>query len=205
MFDAYERFKDRDNLALISPLIPNNGYGLHTLLTRFYPDYLAQHRSLFGRDPSPERQGFTWHNPKVAEWATRLFLDVNAANESHRALLGKNGSTSYAEFSDSFSIGCICYDYRHWKKMGGVPPRDEPEWCEWIAANGCFNVLDCSQIVLHYAFFVQQDWIDRSTLLEDIRRANLPGTQPALGAVFARTSRVTKQIPGILQRRLTRT
>jgi len=176
MISAYEAFSPRDNLGLITPLIPNNGFGLHVLLTKFYPALLDDHRKLFGRDPSPERQGFTWQSPAVAEWATRRFMSLNDANENHRALLRELKAPRFIEFADPFSVGCICYDYRHWKKMGGVPPRDEPEWCDWIQSNHHINILDCSQIILHYSFFVQQDWLDRTHLLEDIRMTNLPGT-----------------------------
>ena len=202
MFAAYERFKDRDNLALISPTIPNNSFGLHTLLTRFYPQALGEYRRRFGRDPTPERQSFTWHSPAVAEWATRLFLDINRANDEQRALVEISATSPYLEFSDGFSIGCIAYDYRHWRRMGGVPPRDEPEWCEWIANHGCFNVLDCSQIVLHYSFFVQQDWLDRSSLLEDIREINLHERRGFTGRYIPRATRMVRQIPSILKRRL---
>lgn len=205
LLQAHEENRQRDDLALVTPLIPNNGYGLHCLLTRFYPDLLEEHRRLFGRDPTPERQGFTWQSPAVAEWATRRFLRIDEANDRHRKRAADLGIPRYIPFSDPFSIGCICYDFRHWQKMGGVPPRDEPQWCDWIRENGQTSLLDTSQIVLHYSFFVQQDWLDRTSLLEDIRVANLPGTMPARTFTsyhLPRWSRLARQAPRVLQRRL---
>jgi hypothetical protein len=86
--------------------------------------------------------------------------------------------------------------------MGGIPSTDEPGWCQWIEENGHVNVLDCAQIVLHYSFFVQQEWLDRTTLLEDIRRANLPDTVVSTSWPPPRLLRVARQVPSILRRRL---
>jgi hypothetical protein len=205
MIETYETYQSRNDLGLISPLIPNNAMGLHTLLTRFYPEHLEAHRRIFQRDPDPERASFTWHNPYVAQWATRLFIDLDRANAEQRARLASSGAARFLEFSRPFSIGCICYDYALWKKMGGIPPTDEPGWCKWIEENGHINVLDCSQIALHYSFFVQQEWLDRSNLVEDLRIANLPDTtsgKTMMDYHMPRACRVIRQIPGILRRRL---
>lgn len=203
MVDAYERNRERDDLALISPLLPNNAMGLHRLLTAFYPDLLEEHRRLFGRDPDPERTGFTWHSPAVAEWATRTFLRLDEANEAHRRRLAERGIERFFAFHASFSIGCICYDYRHWKKMGGIPRTDEPGWCQWIEEHGQTNLIDQSQVALHYSFFVQQEWLDRTSLVEDLKRANLPDCAGLTDRLqLPRMRRVIRQLPGILQRRL---
>ncbi len=207
MLRAHERYRAHDRLALITPLIPNNAYGLHFLLTQLYPDLLPEHRRLFGCDPSPEPHGLTWQSATVGEWASRKFLDIEAANERHRRMLEQRGLGPYHEFCAYFSVGCICYDYRHWQRMGGIPKTDEPGWCNWITENRQLNVLDMTQIVLHYSFFVQQEWLDRSSLIEDVRRVNLPDTMPqrTWGAYYApRLGRITRQIPGILRRRLGR-
>lgn len=201
--DAYEQNKHRDHLALITPLIPNNGFGLYQLLTRFYPEHLKEYRRRFRREPTPERQGHTWQHATVGEWASRLFLDIDAANEEQRRRLSRSGHERFLLFPDSFSIGCIAYDYRHWEKMGGIPKTDEPGWTAWITEHGQVNVLDQSLMVLHYAFFVQQEWLDRSSLLEDIRRVNLPGTSNWMQRTgLTRAARLARQIPGILRRRL---
>lgn len=202
MVEAYEENKHRDNLALITPLLPNNSLGLHTLCTVFHPDLLAAYRSRFGGDPSPERAGPTWNSPAIAEWATRAFLDIEAANAQQSAVLNRKKVPRYLPFSRPFSIGCIAYDYRHVERMGGVPRTDEPGWCDWVEQNGQTHVLDCSQIALHYAFFVQQEWLDRSSLLEDIRAVNLPGTIGPLARRLNRYRRLAGQMPGILKRRL---
>ena len=230
MLAAYEANKHRDNLALITPLIPNNAFGLHTLLTRFYPEWLSEFRQRFGHDPDPSRAGSTWQSPYIAEWATRKFLDLEQANEgqrrrleagdqeldvgsqklevgSQRSEVGSRKSdlrppNSDLSFSDPFSIGCIAYDYRHWQRMGGIPETDEPGWTSWVRDHEQINILDCSQIVLHYSFFVQAEWLDRTSLLEDIRRINLPGTLRAAQRLgLTRATRITKQIPGIVKRR----
>lgn len=205
MMDAYRAHAADENLALISPLIPNNAFGLHALVTKIYPERLVEFRRLFGEDPTPATDGLTWRRPDVAEWATRLFLDVEATNTSHRRHMAEKGLAPYERFTDRFSIGCICFDYRHWKKMGGVPAKDEPEWCGWIESHGQFNVLDRTQIVLHYSFFVQQDWLDRSTLLEDLRLVNLPDTlrgKTLSGYHFPRWARLAEQAPRVIKRRL---
>ena len=228
MWEAYEVHKDRDDLALITPLLPNNSYGLYILLNQFYPEYLEEHRRLFNRDPEPERASFTWNSPHVAEWATRKFINMAEANEEQRRRLksevgGQRSelqsqtsdlgprtsipqpATSYHLFSIPFSIGCIGYDYRHWKKMGGIPWNDEPGWCQWIEDNKQVNVLDCRQIALHYTFFVQQEWLDRSSLIEDIRTVNLPDTMGLADRLHLnRAIRITHQIPAIIRRRLTK-
>lgn len=204
MLETYEHFADRQDLALITALIPNNACGLHRLLTVFYPEKLQEFKQRFGAPPSEAAQGPTWQNPYIAEWATRQFIDIEPANAEQRKRLAAGGLSRWHEFCKPFSIGCICFDDAHVRRMGGVlPSRDEPEWCEWIAANRQACVMDQSLIVLHYAFFVQQEWLDRSSLLEDIRAVNLPGTSP-WGAPLLRWWRLALQIPGILKRRLGR-
>ena len=84
MTETYDAFADRKDLALITPLIPNNAFGLHRLLNVFYPEKLPEFGKRFGAPPSEEAKGTTWHSPYIAEWATRLFLDVDAANEEQR-------------------------------------------------------------------------------------------------------------------------
>ncbi len=202
MVEAYEENKHRDNLALITPLLPNNSLGLHSLCTMFYPELLGQYQARFGGDPSPERAGPTWINPSIAEWATRAFLNLDVSNARHADLLAKANSPRYVPFSRPFSIGCIAYDYRHIERMGGVPRTDEPGWCDWVQENGQTHILDCSQIVLHYSFFVQQEWLDRTSLLEDLRAANLPGRQGYLQRTGARARRIAKQIPSAIRRRM---
>ena len=204
MLESYERHADRGDLALITPLIPNNAFGLHRLLNVFYPEQLGEFARRFGAPPSDEPKGLIWQSPYIAEWATRQFLDVDAANAEQRHRLAAGGHPRWHEFCRYFSIGCICYDYAHVQRMGGaLPPRDEPDWCAWFEANRQVCVVDQSLVVLHYSFFVQQEWLDRSSLLEDVRRTNLPGTVPAW-APAARWGRLARQIPGIVKRKLGR-
>jgi hypothetical protein len=204
MLETYERYADRGDLALITPLIPNNAYGLHRLLNVFYPEKLGEFERRFGAPPAAEAKGPTWQSPFIAEWATRQFLDIDAANEEQRRRLAAGGLPRWSEFCQYFSIGCICYDYAHVQRMGGsLPPRDEPDWCAWFEAHRQPCVVDQSLVVLHYSFFVQQEWLDRSSLLEDIRATNLPGTAPCLAPAL-RWVRMARQIPGIVKRRLER-
>jgi hypothetical protein len=199
---TYDQYAARGDLALITPLIPNNAYGLHRLLNEFYPEALPEFEQRFGAPPSVEPKGATWQSPYIAEWASRLFLDIDAANAEQRRRLEAANTSRWHEFCQYFSIGCICYDYDHVQRMGGrVPPRDEPDWCAWFEENRQTCILDQSLIVLHYAFFVQQEWLDRTSLLEDIRRINLPGTSPWT-APLMRWVRLARQLPGIIRRRL---
>lgn len=204
MLDAYRLNQAREDLGLITPLISNNAYGLHFMLNRLYPELLEEFRAHFASDPDPFVNGLTSQSPKVGQWATRKFLDVNEANRRHRERLPA-GAERFHAFNERFSIGCICYDYRHWTRMGGIPREDEPAWCAWIKGHGETNLLDTSQIVLHYSFFVQQEWLDRTSLLEDLRVANRPGTlSPGslAGYHLPRWLRFARQIPGIAARRL---
>lgn len=204
MLETYEHFSARGDLALITPLIPNNAYGLHRLMNTFYPEKLDEFARRFGAPPSDAAKGPTWQSPYIAEWATRQFLDIDAANEEQRRRLKDSGQARWHEFCQYFSIGCICYDDAHVQRMGGsLPPRDEPDWCAWFEANRQMCVVDQSLLVLHYSFFVQQEWLDRSSLLEDIRTTNLPGTASCT-ARLSRSIRIARQIPGILKRRLGR-
>ena len=203
MLETYERYTDRDDLALITPLIPNNAFGLHRLLNVYYPEKRGEFEKTFGAKPSDAPKGPTWQSPLIAEWASRQFLHIDEANEEQRRRLVTSGQTRWHEFCQYFSIGCICYDYAHVQRMGGsLPPRDEPDWCAWFEANKQVCVLDQSLLVLHYSFFVQQEWLDRSSLLEDIRSVNLPDMAPRFSPV-QRWIRLAKQLPGILKRRLT--
>jgi len=236
MVEAYEMHRHRPDLALITPLLPNNAYCLHVLLHQFYPELLAEHKKRFGCEPSIDPTGLTWRSPAVGEWATRQFIDLEKANQKQRKLVSKKNpaghtqhvTTSFYEephtvqrnmpapaqatsdspapfhyFSKYFSIGCIGYDYRHWKKMGGIPWNDEPGWCKWIEDNHQTNVLDCRQIALHYTFFVQQEWLDRTTLIEDIRAINLSDTVSIMNRLHLhRAARIAKQIPAIVKRRI---
>lgn len=197
MLRAYEYFKDDDNLALLTPVIPNNGVGWHHLLNRF-SEMAEEYRSLFPQPIVPDCNGPIWIYPQIAEWIIRKFLDLRAAN----ALL-ESHPTPYEKFAFRFSINCLVYDYRHWQQMGGIPDEEEPAWGQWVPDHGKFNVLVTDVLVHHYSFFVQQDWLDRSSLLEDIRRANLPGTQLTLwDRLVPRAVRIARQIPSVARRRL---
>jgi hypothetical protein len=205
MLEAYRLNQHREDLALITPLISNNAYGLHFLLTRFHPELLREYRDRFGGNPEPRVDSATSQNPRVGEWATRKFIDINEANRLHRELSPEIRGERFHAFNDRFSIGCICYDYRHWTRMGGIPREDEPAWCAWVQGHGATHILDTSQIVLHYSFFVQQDWLDRTSLLEDLRLANLPATlsrNSLTGYHLRRWIRIARQVPRALLRRI---
>ena len=204
MLETYERFSARGDLALITPLIPNNAYGLHRLLTVYHPALKAEYVEKFGAEPTTEIHGALWGNPKISEWATRAFLDLDRANQLQAERLGT--SPRWHEFCMRFSISCICYDYAHVQRMGGaLPPHDEPEWCAWIETQRQTCVVDQSLLVHHYSFFVQQEWLDRTSLLEDVRATHLPATLRSASIwdyCGPRWVRMAKQIPGIAKRRL---
>jgi hypothetical protein len=192
---AYERHKADPNLSLLTPVVTNNQRGAYYLLNTF-PELGAEFTRRFQQPIVTERMGPVWHRPQCASFVMRNFLVLDEANERLRALNVDPCET----FSYPFSINCICYDYRHWQEIGGVQEFDETGWGEWIPKHGKFIVLVRDAIVHHYAFFVQQDWLDRTSLLEDIRSANLPGPAPL---PFARWLRIARQVPGAVRRRLT--
>ena len=202
MFSAYDAHRADDKLALITPLIPNNAYGLWFLVTKVFPELGREYLARFGEDPSPASDGTTWRLPSVAEWAIRRFIDLDAANREVRQRAERSGLARFHRFPDRFSVGCVLFDYRHWQAMGGIPAKDEPEWCAWIEKNGHFNVLDTSMLVQHYSFFVQQDWLDRTTALEDLTAVNLGIPMGPLRRHSPRMLRFAAQVPGILRRRL---
>jgi hypothetical protein len=194
--EAYERHRGDANLSLITPVIPNNAVGFHYLLTR-YPDLADEYFRLFKQPITNQCDGPVWKYPQIANWATRKFLDLRAAGEKLRA----GSSETYLKFSYRFSINCIVYDYRHWQEIGGVPNDDEIGWSQWITAHGKHIVLATDCIVHHYSFFVQQSWLDRTGLLEDLRAANLPqppGGDSRLHYYAPRLARIVRQIPATI-------
>jgi len=78
--------------------------------------------------------------------------------------------------------------------MGGIPPKDEPEWCRWIEDHGHTNILDRKALAIHYSYGVQQEWIDRSPLLEELQHALVPG-RPAPGSFAAQGARLQRILP----------
>lgn len=196
---AYEKHSSDAGLSLLTPIIPNNGLGWDYLLNAF-ADVRREYESMFQEPVSPAFDGPVWINPHIAEWITRKFINMDEANEKIRILKNRE---PYIRFARRFSINCLCYDYRHWKELGEIPEYDEVGWGDWIVAHNKYALLVTDTLVHHYSFFVQQDWLDRSSLLEDLRRSNLPETAPsALTAMFHRFVRIAQQTPRVIKRRL---
>lgn len=141
--------------------------------------------------------GSVWFYPHLADWLIRRFLSLDDANDRMR----RAATERWIPFHDRFSINCICYDNRHWLELGGVREHDEVDWGEWIRENRKLVVFDAHAVCHHYTFFNQQDWLDRTSLLEDLRRANLPGTLPLFSSLNP-ALRFLRQIPSIVRRRL---
>ncbi len=184
--------------SLVTAVVTNNQRGAYHLLTTF-PELGSEFTRRFAAPVVPDRLGPVWHRPDCAAFMIRSFLDLADGNARLRA----RGGPSALTFSYPFSINCIAYDYAHWQEIGGVPERDEDGWGEWIPKHGKHIILATRALVHHYAFFVQQEWLDRTSLLEEIRRANLGPIDP-LAAGAARCGRIARQIPAILRRRLAR-
>lgn len=198
---AYEQFRDDPRLSLITPVVTNNQRGAFHLLTSF-PEFGAEFTARFAKPIIPDRMGPVWLFPQCAEFMIRRFLNLKKANQELRALKQE----PFIAFSYPFSINCICYDYRHWLEIGGVPEEDENGWGKWIPEHDKIIVLATQSVLHHYSFFVQQNWLDRSTLLEDIRAANLPDTiQPLITRKMNRFKRIVGQLPSVLARKLGRT
>ena len=199
---AYEAHRDRPDLSLVTATIPNNGLGCWQLLNVF-PELKAEFLRLPQAAHTPAVDGPVWFYPHLAEWMIRRFLDLQEANRRTRAA----NPARWVPFHARFSINCICYDYRHWQEIGGVQERDEVGWGDWIAARHKLVVLAARAVVHHYTFFNQQEWLDRSSLLEDLRAANDPVSawdRSLPGRWLPRLGRVARQAPGALRRRLGR-
>ena len=197
---AYETFQGDPNLAMILPLIPNNGVGFNHLLTSS-PELADEYRKHFSYPITADFNGPIWIQPKLAEWMTRKFLNLESANRQ----LETENREPFPRFAYRFSINCIVYDYRHWTQLGKIPDEEEPAWTQWVADHGKFCVLATNTLVHHYSFFVQQDWLDRSSLLEDLRVVNLPGSlsrHSLTGYHLPRWIRLAGQLPRIVRRRL---
>lgn len=197
--EAYWAHRDRPDLALITATIPNNALGAWHLLNIF-PDLRREFLRLPQAAHTPQADGPIWFYPHLAEWMIRQFLNLREANERVR----RQSREKWIPFHERFSINCICYDYRHWQEIGGVPEHDEVGWGQWIADHHKLVVLAAHALVHHYTFFNQQDWLDRSSLLEDLRAANLTPNiwqRSALGRALPRAGRIMRQIPAILRRR----
>ncbi len=196
---AYEQFQSDDNLALITPLIPNNALGCHYLLTHSSALAEEYHRR-FSYPVTSDYNGPIWNHPDLAQWLMRKFMHLEKSNGELGSGIGK----LYHKFAYRFSINCLVYDYRHWSQLGGIPNDEEPAWGQWVPDHGKFNVLVTNTMVQHYSFFTQQDWMDRSHLLEDFRRINLPDTLPSrLAPEYWRPwlARVIEQFPRAVKRK----
>ena len=199
LLEAHEAHRNRPDLALVTATIPNNGLGCWQLLNLF-PDLRAEYLRLPHAVHHPSASGPVWFYPHLAEWMIRKFLNLDDANRRVRAVV----SQPWVPFHERFSINCICYDYRHWREIGGVQEQDEVGWGKWITDNHKLVVLAARAVVHHYTFFNQQDWLDRSSLLEDLRAANVPATaweRSGPGRALPRLGRILRQIPAILRRR----
>ena len=202
LISAYAEHRNHPDLALITATIPNNSLGSWQLLNLF-PDFMNEYLQLPHAVHTSALGGPVSIYPNLAEWMTRKFLNLEDANRRVREAT----TDKWIPFHNRFSINCICYDYRHWQEIGGVQEQDEVGWGKWIAENQKLVVLAAHAVVHHYTFFNQQDWLDRSALLEDIRAANLPTTaweRSSLGRALPRARRISRQIPAILRRRLGR-
>ena len=199
---AHEAHRERPDLALVTATIPNNGLGCWQLLNLF-PDLREEFLKLPHSVHTSAADGPVWFFPHLAEWVIRRFLNLEDANRRVRAA----AAVRWIPFHARFSINCICYDYRHWQEIGGVQEQDEVGWGKWIAENGKLVVLATHAVVHHYTFFNQQDWLDRSSLLEDIRAANLPITaweRSLPGRALPRFGRLVRQLPAVVKRRFGR-
>ena len=196
--EAHAAHRDDPALSLVTATVPNNGLGAWRLLDVF-PDLREQFLALPHAKWTPSCSGPIWFYPHLADWMIRRFLSLEDANARLRAAVP--AASRYVPFHDRFSINCIAYDYRHWQELGGVREHDEVDWGDYIRENRKLVVLDSHALCHHYTFFNQQDWLDRTSLLEDLRRANVPGTLSPLAPLLPRL-RFLSQLPRILRRRL---
>ena len=223
---AYEAHRHDPRLSLITPVIANNSAGACFLMQAF-PELGQAYDRLFHQPRTPYVNGPVATYPQIGEWMTRQFLNLREANAElataadriacgwkspgvgvdpdTQAPLRFEGSPPHLRFGFRFSINCICYDYRHWQEIGGVPVPDEIGWGDWIQAHNKYIVLATDSILHHYSFFMQQDWLDRTNLLEDIRISNTPhtlSTSDIGGYYLPRFARLVRQAPRAIQRKI---
>ena len=203
---TYERWKDDPELGLITPVVVNNSTGSYFLMQAF-PELAEEYKTKFdGKELTEQVDGPVWRYPQIAEWLTRNFIDLDAANERIAKYLAESGTETDHKFAHRFSINNLVYDYRHWQELGGIPDDEEPAWCQWVIDQGKFNILARDTVLHHYSFFVQNAWLDRTSLLEDLRCVNLPGTLKAGSMAYnlPRWQRSAQQVPDALKRRLSK-
>jgi hypothetical protein len=133
---AYHRFKGDPGLSLLTSVVTNNQRGAYHLLTTL-PEVGEEFIRTFNQPIVTDRMGPVWILPQCAAFMMRRFLNLTEANEELR---GRNQRHDEC-FSYPFSINCICYDYRHWQEIGGVPEEDENGWGQWIPANQKLSCL----------------------------------------------------------------
>ena len=196
MTAVYEAHRHDTRLSLLTAVVTNNQRGAYHLLHRF-PELGETFKKRFLAPITAERMGPVWHRPDCAAFMMRSFMNLRESNRRLR----EGSAASHETFTYPFSINCIAYDYRHWEEIGGVPEHDESGWGSWITQQGKIIVLATRALVHHYAFFVQQEWLDRTTLLEEIRQSNVAPFSP-LSAGAARLGRIVRQVPSIIRRRL---
>ncbi|MBU0677832.1 MAG: hypothetical protein KJ626_06915 [Verrucomicrobia bacterium] len=198
--EAYEAHKDDPDLSLITPVITNNQAGAHYLLNTFH-ELREEYTRLFDYPIVLDCTGPVWEQPRLADWITRQFLNLEEGTDRLR----RHAEEPFKHFSCRFSINCICYDYRHWQEVGGVPEHDEVGWGDWIAEHRKKVVLATRGLCHHYSFGSQQEWMDRSHLLEDIRISNVPDSLSKtnlIGYYGPWITRILPQIPKALPRKL---
>jgi hypothetical protein len=202
--NAYLAQQGDPSLALLTPVVPNNGIGCYFLLTKL-ADFRERYDEQFSYPVKPDYEAPVWLRPSLGQFMTRLCMDMAQINQRLESMHGAEFQREHALYFDHrFTINCICYDYRHVTEMGGIPDEEEPAWTHWATTHGKQHVLVPNVLVHHYSFFVQQDWMDRSHILEEFRRVNLPGTMGGPGSLsyeLPRLQRVIKQAPRALVRK----
>lgn len=206
MTSAYDQWKDESGLGLLTPVVVNNSTGSYFLMKMAFPELAEEYKTRFDKELTEQVDGPVWRFPQIAEWLTRNFLDIDEANERLTSALTAQSLDPYQKFAHRFSINNLVYDYQHWKDMGGIPDDEEPAWCQWVIDQGKFNILVRNTLLHHYSFFVQNDWLDRTSLLEDIRCVNLPDTLQKGTTAYhlPRWKRTAKQIPGKIAARFSK-
>lgn len=205
MEEAYLAHANDDDLGLMTPIAPNNGIGCFFLLENFTEVRQAYDRQ-FEFPVVPDYEAPIWNRPKLAQFMTESFLDLEEANKKLEEKFGTEFSKEHAHyFSHRFTINCICYDYRHYRQMGRIPDDDEPSWTQWAHDNGKHHVLVPNTLVHHYSFFPQQDSMDRSHVLENLAALNLPSAPSSMidpRYEIPRIFRTLRQLPRVVPRKL---
>ena len=176
MTAAYERHKDDPKLALCTPVVTNNSTGAHFLM-ELYPELATEYTERFQAADHPRMSPAPCGNTlKLQSGLSVRSSDSTTPIKNSKSSFPNRGPATVFSINDS----ALTTSYtttttgKHWEVFLTTKNLRGQRGYASTGNIMCWSAIACS---ITTAFFVQQDWLDRTTLLEDLRHANLP---PAL-------------------------